>query len=47
MHEWISSDFPEGTPQSRFEISLKETKSGTELTIIHAGVPEEAADDIS
>ncbi len=46
VQEWTSSDFPEGTPPSRFEIILKETKSGTELTMIHSGVPEELAEDI-
>jgi activator of HSP90 ATPase len=46
VQEWTSLDFPEGTPPSRFEIILKETKSGTELTMIHSGVPEELAEDI-
>jgi activator of HSP90 ATPase len=46
VQEWISSDFPEGTPPSRFEITLKEVKEGTELTMIHSGVPEELAEDI-
>jgi len=46
VQEWTSSDFPEGTPPSRFEISLKEAKGGTELTMIHSGVPEEIAEDI-
>jgi activator of HSP90 ATPase len=46
VQEWTSLDFPEGTPPSRFEIILKETKSVTELTMIHSGVPEELAEDI-
>jgi len=46
VQEWISSDFPEGTPPSRFEIILKEIKGETELTMIHSGVPEELAKDI-
>ena len=46
VQEWTSTDFPEGTPPSRFEISLKESKSGTELTMVHSGVPEDAAEDI-
>jgi activator of HSP90 ATPase len=46
VQEWTSTDFPDGTPPSRFEISLKEAKGGTELTMIHSGVPEDAAEDI-
>lgn len=46
VQEWTSSDFQEGTPPSRFEIRLKEAKGGTELTMIHSGVPEEVAEDI-
>jgi activator of HSP90 ATPase len=46
VQEWRSSDFPEGTSPSRFEISLKDVKGGTELTMIHSGVPEEVAEDI-
>ena len=46
VQEWTSTDFAEGTLPSRFEITLKEAKGGTELTMIHSGVPEEAAEDI-
>ena len=47
VQEWKSSDFPEGASPSQFEIDLKEAKGGTELTMIHSGVPEEVAEDIS
>ena len=46
VQEWRSSDFPEGTPPSRFEIGLRKVKGGTELTMVHSGVPEEVAEDI-
>ena len=46
VQEWTSTDFTEGTLPSRFEITLKEAKGGTELTMIHSGVPEDAAEDI-
>jgi activator of HSP90 ATPase len=46
VQEWRSSDFPEGAPPSRFDIGLREVKGGTELTMIHSGVPEEVAEDI-
>jgi len=46
VQEWTSTDFVEGTTPSRFEITLKEVKDGTELTMIHSGVPEDTAEDI-
>ena len=46
VQEWRSSDFLEGTPPSRFEIGLRKVKGGTELTMVHSGVPEEVAEDI-
>jgi len=47
VQEWTSSDFPEGAAPSRLEIILGEVKSGTELTMTHSEVPEEAAEDIA
>jgi len=47
VQEWRSSDFPEGTLPSRFEIGLRKVKGGTELTMVHSGVPEEVAEDIA
>jgi len=47
VQEWVSTDFPDGAAPSRFEITLKEAKGGTKLTMIHTGVPEEIADDIA
>ena len=47
VQEWISSDFPEGASPSKLEIILKEIKGGTELIMIHEGVPEEVVEDIS
>jgi activator of HSP90 ATPase len=43
VQEWKSTDFPDGTPPSHFVLVLKEDKVGTELTMIHSGVPEEVA----
>jgi activator of HSP90 ATPase len=47
VQEWRSSDFPDGSVASRFEIDLKETEGGTELSIVHPGVPMEIAEDIA
>lgn len=47
LQEWRSSDFPDGSAAPRFEIDLKETEGGTELSIVHSGVPVEIAEDIA
>jgi activator of HSP90 ATPase len=47
VQEWTSSDFPEGAFPSRLEFILKEVKDGTEIIMIHLGVPEELAEGIA
>lgn len=46
VQEWVSTDFPRDAAPSRLEISLRARKAGTELKMIHSGVPEEIADGI-
>lgn len=45
VQEWKTTEWPEGYPPSRLEISLKKKKDGTELTMIHLQVPAEQADE--
>ncbi len=47
VQEWRSSDFPEGYAASRLELTLKDAKGSTELTMVHSGVPVEIAEDIA
>jgi len=47
VQEWTSGDFPEGSQPSTLTITLKATPEGTELTMIHEGVPVSIADDIA
>ena len=46
VQEWKTTEWPEGYPPSRFELTLKEVKEGTEITIIHSDVPAEQAEDL-
>jgi activator of HSP90 ATPase len=37
---WRTSEFPEGSPDSKVEIQLKAIQNGTELTLVHSGIPD-------
>ena len=39
VQAWQTSEWPEGFPPSRLEISLAPTKSGTRLTMVQSDVP--------
>ena len=41
LQEWQTTDWPEGYPPSKLELTLQETPKGTELTMIHSDVPAE------
>jgi len=47
VQEWISTDWPEGYPPSRFELRLKATSKGTEITVIHSNIPTEQKEDLA
>jgi activator of HSP90 ATPase len=44
VQEWSTSEWPEGYPPSRLEITLKKAEGGTDLTMVQTMVPEEQAD---
>jgi uncharacterized protein YndB with AHSA1/START domain len=44
VQTWRSQDFPEGTPDSRLEVTLEETLGGTLVTILHTGIPDGQAE---
>lgn len=46
VQEWKTTEWPEGYPPSRLELTFKKTKQGTEITMIHSDVPAEQAADI-
>lgn len=39
MQEWSTTDWPPGAAPSRLELILEPKGTGTELTMIHTGVP--------
>ena len=44
LHEWKTTEWPEGYPPSLLELTLKAKGKKTELTMVHSKVPEEQAD---
>lgn len=45
VQEWSSTDFPEGYPPSKLELTFSEVPKGTEIKMIHTNVPKEQAED--
>ena len=46
VQKWRTTDFSEEDPDSRLEIRFDAVKEGTEITIIHTGLPEGQAEEI-
>ncbi len=44
VQEWKTTEWPADFPPSTVEFTLKESKGGTELTMVHSDVPAEQAD---
>ena len=44
LHEWTTTEWPEGYPPSVLELTLKAKGRKTELTMVHSKVPEEQVD---
>ncbi len=45
VQEWTSTDFPDGYPPSKLELTFREAPKGTEIVMVHSEVPKEIADD--
>ena len=41
VQEWVTTEWPEGYPMSKLELSLSAKKGGTELKMVHSKVPAE------
>jgi uncharacterized protein YndB with AHSA1/START domain len=46
VQEWTTTDWSEGYSASRLELNFKEVAGGTEITMVHSGVPDEMADEV-
>jgi len=44
LHEWTTTEWPEGYPPSVIELTLKAKGNKTELTMVHSKVPDEQVD---
>jgi activator of HSP90 ATPase len=44
VQAWRTSEFPDDAPDSRLEVLLEETKSGTKVTLTHTNMPKDQAD---
>jgi len=44
VHEWMTTEWPEGYPPSIVELTLKPKGTKTEVTMIHSKVPAEQAE---
>lgn len=40
VQSWSAADFPEGAGPSRLEVHVRPSNGGTEVTIVHLGLPE-------
>jgi uncharacterized protein YndB with AHSA1/START domain len=45
VQSWRSSDFPEGSADSRLEVLLEAAEAGTKLTLVHSEIPEGQGED--
>jgi activator of HSP90 ATPase len=47
VQEWTTTEWPAGVPPSRLELTFKKVTEGTEILMVHSGVPAELADDVA
>jgi activator of HSP90 ATPase len=40
VQSWHTAEFPAGSQDSRLEVRFEAVKGGTQLTLIHSGIPE-------
>jgi activator of HSP90 ATPase len=46
VQEWVSTDFPEGSPPSKFELTFRKVDKGTEITMVHSNFPVGQAEEL-
>lgn len=45
VQTWRTSEFPEGHPDSTLTVELTEVSGGTEVKLVHVGIPDGQSDD--
>ena len=46
VQEWINTDWPQGLPPSRFELTLKADAGGTEVSMVQSNVPADQEEEL-
>jgi activator of HSP90 ATPase len=46
VQEWMTTEWPEGYPPSRLELTFKKTPKGTEVFMVHSEVPAKQAANV-
>jgi activator of HSP90 ATPase len=46
VQEWMTTEWPEGYPPSRLELTFKKTPKGTEVSMVHSEAPAKQAADV-
>jgi activator of HSP90 ATPase len=46
VQEWVTTEWPQGYPPSRLELTFREVGGKTELTMVHSDVPAEQENDL-
>ena len=47
VQEWKTTEWPKGYGPSKFGLTFKKVKNGTEITMVHSNVPEEQAAELA
>jgi activator of HSP90 ATPase len=47
VQEWKTTEWPRGYAPSKFELTLKKVKNGTQITMVHSNVPEKQAAELA
>jgi len=47
VQEWVTTEWPKGYSPSRLELTFTKVRGGTEILMVHSGVPAEQADDVA
>ena len=47
VQEWQDTDWPEGYPPSKFELTFKKVPEGTEVTMVHSNIPAARKDELA
>ncbi len=47
VQEWQTTEWPEGYPPSRFELTFKEVPEGTEISMVHSNIPKQQKEELA